>query len=109
MRYVSFANDLSGETQAFVSVPAQKNSGAIDLALVLFTLTDGKTASHEFSVHRPMTQESEWSPRGDGKSFRVKHSNSFFYSHEGPGVLQKAEDFTSAFKQYVREYCIPLG
>lgn len=66
-------------------------------------------ASHEFSVHRPMKQESEWSPRGDGRSFRVKYLNSFFYSHEGPDVLQKAEDFTSAFKQYVREHCIPLG
>ena len=76
---------------------------------ISFEMQNDQHARHEKSILRPKRGAATPSPRGDGTTHYFEMKKSFFISHVGPGVDQKADRFTKGLTTYAERYCTFIG
>ncbi|MEL7100715.1 MAG: hypothetical protein AAGM84_17955 [Pseudomonadota bacterium] len=78
-----------------------------DFMIMFFEAPKFALARHERHVLRPPSRGTgiEASPRGDGTTHYFQTSDSFFFRHEGAGVIEKATRFVDTYTRYVEANC----
>jgi len=88
-------------------VDGQQDQGMI---LVAFKMRGDNVARHEVPAFRKHDKKPHRvSPRDGYVPFFYRDTSSFFIMHQGAGVVDKAELFTTAYERYVAEFCSTLS
>lgn len=80
------------------------------MVMIYFNMRGRHVAQHEVPAFRKGVKSHYVpSPRVGEVPYFYHDSTRFFILHEGAGVLDKAERFTSLYDSYVQQYCLMIG
>ncbi|WP_428511531.1 hypothetical protein [Roseovarius sp.] len=98
-----------GTPQPFASTNFGGERPPYNMVVISFEMPSDTPARFEKSTLRKRPEESWPSPRGDGTTHFYQKAENVNIVHHGPGVVDKARQFTSAFREYIENHCIFTG